>query len=266
MPGAYQNIGVASTFSPRFHAVLSEADRYASRLGSPLSVIHASAEHAEGIAKFFEALEKLGRAGNTGIIWSEAATPADAILSACARNGIDLLLAGALERQGDHRNFVGGVARELLERATCDLLLLPRPEEQGASCRRVAVDVDLKKPSVEFLNRACELATRLGATEMIFLGVVTPFDQARVPAGEGPLDEARLAGIVDGASGFSGDVDYRLLRSTTGFSLCDFLQDFGADLFVAGLRSVDGARRIPTRLDWLRQVIPTNVLLAGIEG
>ncbi len=265
MPGAYQNIGVASTFSPRFHAVLAEADRYARQFASPLNVIHAAAEHADGIAKFFEALEKLGRAGDTGILWSVGDTPTEAILSACERNEIDLLLAGALERQGDHRNFVGGVARELLERAPCDLLLLPKPEETAAPCRRVVVDVDLKKPSVAFLNRACEFATRLGAAEIVFIGVVTPFDEARAASGDAPLDDARLAGIVDGASGFEGEVDCRLLRSTTGFSVCDFLQDIGADLFIAALRRREGSRHIPTRLDWLRQVIPTNVLLVGIE-
>jgi nucleotide-binding universal stress UspA family protein len=262
MPGAYRHIGVASTFSPRFQAVLAEADRYARSFESPLSVIHAAAEHSEAIERFFIALEKLDRAGETGLLWSVADTPADAILSACARNGIDLLLAGALEREGKLRNFVGGVARELLQRATCDLLLLPRPLEEAVACRRVVVEVDLKKPSVAFLNHACDLATRLRAEEMVFIGVVTPFD--RLP-GE-MSNEDRLAGILDQASGFEGDVDYRILRSTTGFSACDFLQSAEAGLFIAGAQRAGGAQRLPTRLDWLMQVIPTNVLLVGIDS
>ena len=265
MSGAYRHIGVASTFSPRFHAVLSEADRYARSFESPLSVIHAAAEHADGIARFFEALEKLQRAGDTGVLWSVAGTPAGAILDACARNGIDLLIAGALEREGEHRNFVGGVARDLLKRIPCDLLLIPKPAEDAASRGRIVVEVDLKRPSVAFLNRACDLATRLGAAEMVFIGIVTPFDEARAAAGD-HLDEAGLAAIIDQASGFDGEVDYQLLRSTTGFAMCDFLQQNEADLFIAGSRRKDGARHLPTRLDWLLQVIPTNVLLVGIDA
>ena len=80
------------------------------------------------------------------------------------------------------------------------------------------------------------------------------------------LDEDGLAAIIDQASGFEGEVDYRVLRSTTGFAVCDFLQENGADLFIAGSRRKDGARRLPTRLDWLLQVIPTNVLLIGIDA
>ncbi|MGH8046158.1 MAG: universal stress protein [Chthoniobacterales bacterium] len=214
--------------------------------------------------RFFEALEKLERFGDTGVIWSVADTPTDAILSACARNDIDLLLAGALERENDHRNFVGGVARELLQRAPCDLLLLPKPRETPEPHGRVVVEVDMKKPCVKFLNRTCDIATRLGAKEMVFIGIVTPFDEAR--SEDGPLDEARLAGIVDQAAGFEGEVDFRLLRSTTGFAVCDFLQQNEAGIFIAGSRRKDGARRLPTRLDWLLQVIPTNVLLLGIDA
>jgi nucleotide-binding universal stress UspA family protein len=127
------------------------------------------------------------------------------------------------------------------------------------------VEVDLKRPSIEFLNRTCELATRLGAMEMVFIGIVTPFDMARAVEGD-HFDEEGLAAIVDQASGFQGDVDFRLLRSTTGFAVCDFLQENGADLFIAGSRRKEGARHLPTRLDWLLQVIPTNVLLVGIDA
>jgi nucleotide-binding universal stress UspA family protein len=263
VPGAYRHIGVASTFSPRFHAVLAEADNFARRFASPLSVIHAAPEQEEAAARFRAALTKLEREAETGILWSVADSPTDAILNACSANSIDLLLAGALERESDHRNFVGGVARELLQRAPCDLLLLPKPIEEPSSFTRVVVEVDLKKPSVEFLNRACRVASQLGAAEIVFIGVVTPFDEAR--SDTGPLDEARLAGIVDQASGFEGVVDFHLLRSTTGFAICDFLQGSDAKLFVAGSRRKDGARRLPTRLDWLLQVVPANVLLLGID-
>jgi len=265
MQGVYKNIGVALTFSPRLSAVLAEADRVARSFGGPLSVIHASAESEEAASRFREAFERLRAGSDFPIHWSVADTPIEAILGACAKEGMDLLIAGALEREAEHRYFLGGVARELLRRAPCDLLLFPKPEEAQRRWRRIVVEVDLKRPSVSFLNRVCLLATRLGVEEIVFIGVVTPFDEAIARNSEQRFDEAALAAIVDQAEGFEREVECRLLHSTTGFAVCDFVQNSGADLFVAGTARSGGVRSLPSHMDWLLQVIPTNVLLLGIE-
>lgn len=263
MDGLYRRIGVASTFSPRFLAVLAEADRMARRFETPLSVIHAAEENPERAGRFHEAFAHLNRVEDTEILWSPGETPGDGILAGCARGGVELLVAGALEREGDHRNFMGGVARELLRRVDCDLLLVPQPEEIGTPCDRVVVAVDMTYPSIELLNRACRIASRLGAKEMAFIGVVTPFDEARASAiGEFQApDEERLMSIVDRAGGFEGAVDCRLLRSTTGFAVCDFVQESGTGLLIGAASRTGGLRFHPSHLDWLLQVIPTNVLV-----
>lgn len=263
MDGLYRRLGVASTFSPRFLPVLAEASRAARRGGAEFCVIHAAGETPQGAQEFRRAFASIGRPADTPILWSAAETPADGILSACASGDIDLLVAGAMEREVEHRNFVGGVARELLQRAGCDLLLVPQPREEEVPCRRVAVAVDLNEPSVGLLNRACRIATAFGAEEMVFLGVVTPFDEARASAigeFEAP-DEDRLMSIVDCAEGFEGEVDCQLLRSTTGFAICDFVQQSEVDLLIGAASRGDGLRFHPTHLDWLLQVIPSNVLV-----
>jgi len=272
MPVTYRQIGVASTFSPRFLAVLAEADRIARNLDAPLSIVHAGAKDETNSPLFRGALDRLQREAPTPVIWapmSASQSPADAIVEACAAHGIDLLLAGALERETELRNFTGGVARELLQRAPCDLLLVPKPEDAGAPCDVVAIEVDINQPPASaLLTRACEIATRLHAKDLVFIGVVTPFREAKAATGRIFLNtpEERLTAIVDKASGFDGRVDCRLIESNTGFSVCDFVQDTGVDLLVVPAQIKDGPRRLPAHMDWLLQVIPTDVLLLGVSG
>lgn len=272
MPVPYRHIGVASTFSPRFLAVLAEADRIARAFGLPLSIVHAATAGESDSPRFTEALVRLGRREPTPVIWipvTDALSPADAILEACAAHKIDLLLAGALERETDLRNFTGGVARELLQRTPCDILLSPKPEEADSGCEIVAIEVDINQPpATALLTRACEIATRLGAKDLVFIGVVTPFREAKAATGRIFLQtpEERLAAIVDKASGFEGRVDCRLIESNTGFSVCDFVQDAGVNLLIVPAQFKDGPRRLPAHMDWLLQVIPTDVLLLGISG
>lgn len=266
MAGIYRRIGVASTFSPRFLAVLAEADRVARRFVGSLSVIHAAGETSEAAARFADAMKLLQREADTPVVWCPGATPVDGILAGCKQAGVELLLAGALEREGDHRNFLGGVARELLRRADCDLLLFPKPEEVETPWKRVVVAVDMKNPSIDMLNRACAIATSMNAEEMIFIGVVTPFDEAIASnRGGEKLNEARLMAIVDQACGFDGMVDTLLMRSTTGFSVCEFVNDSQTSLLIAGAARDQGLRFLPSHVDWLLQVIPTNVLLLAVK-
>lgn len=265
MPEKYRHIAVASTFSPRFLAVLAEADRMARLLSARMSIIHADEKEDDRVIRFDEAMQQLGRNENTPILWGRAETPAEAILEACSKYDVDLLLAGALERESEHRNFLGGVARELLQRCRCDLLLFPRPEELAHAPETIHVQVDLKNLSIPALNRACALASRLGAKRMLFFTVITPFDEAiassdsvRLPSSEGEFAE-----LLDDVDGFDGDADTAIVRSNTGFAACDFVENSGAELLIVPWKSECDGRVLPSHMDWLLQVIPTNVWMMG---
>jgi nucleotide-binding universal stress UspA family protein len=260
----YQHLAVASTFSPRFRAVLAEAARLATWLESPLSVIHADARSEDAEKRFREALAELRQPDDTLLLWAEAPTeqPTDAILDACQRGCVDLLIAGALERENDHRFFLGGVARGLLQRTPCDLFLITNPEELETPVERVIVEVDLKNPDLKALHKACGIAQKLRAKHLLFIGVQTPFDEAT--SGMHPewiKDERQLVELLDPLDGFDGEADARLVRSTTGFGVCDFVQNENANLLIVVTGQDQGCRTLPQHMDWLLQVIPTNLLL-----
>src|SRR4029453_7062405 len=120
----YQHVGVASTFSPTFTAVLAEAKRFASHCGADLEIVHAAAFDIEKEKRFLEALGQRAE-----IRWVEGETAASPIIAAVENFVYDLLIAGTPHREMDDKPFAGDVAPELLRNAPCDLLLVPRPLE-----------------------------------------------------------------------------------------------------------------------------------------
>jgi hypothetical protein len=89
---------VASTFSPRFVQVLSEAKRMRDRFSSDLQLIYVGERDEETAAKFSETLAQLSLPGESTIFY-EQGDPAGAILRRLVDSKIDMVVAGALEKE-----------------------------------------------------------------------------------------------------------------------------------------------------------------------
>src|SRR4029077_14127133 len=97
-PSPYRSVAVASTCSPRFEQVLAEAKRIRDRFGSELSLVYVGEKSEETTAKIAAALEGISLPKNFPIHY-EQGVPATAILRAIERHDIDLIVAGALEKE-----------------------------------------------------------------------------------------------------------------------------------------------------------------------
>src|SRR6478609_677524 len=150
-------------------AVLAEAARISRSLSAPLCLIHADEFTQEKEDRFRAALRDLQLESGAAIRF-EPGEPAEAILKVQREENIDLLVAGAMETESVHRNFTGDVARELLKRAPCDLLLFTEPNEIPKPPEGIIVVVpDLSAPSRRVLRSALDLAQRGGGHQIITL-------------------------------------------------------------------------------------------------
>lgn len=257
----YRRIGVATTFSPRFLAVLAEAARISRLFDSPLHLIHAAEETPEKLSRFKAALQVLDLPSGSPIHF-ESGEASEAILRVQSENQIDLLIAGALEHESLHRNFTGDVARKLLVQAPCDLLLFVAPEERAVQPAQIFVAIpDFGPFSRETFLRSTEFAEKIGAQEVTLLHVQSTFAEAKEKAlgNELPaVEDALTEWIGDRQTGVS--LDSRSVRGNTGFTACEFIQSSEANLLV--LPSHVGHPNLPVFapvLDWIIQVIPTNL-------
>ena len=245
-------------------AVLAEAASVSRSLSAPLCLIHADEFSQEKEERFRQALRDLQIDGATSIRF-EPGEPAEAILKVQREENIDLLVAGAMETQTVHRNFTGDVARELLQRVPCDLLLYTEPKENPSPPKGMLVVVpDLSDRSRQVLHSALNLAELSGGHQITILHVQTTFAEAKEKAlgvNNGLLSaEETLEFWVQEEARPNLELDYHLLRGNTGFTACEFIQSSGTDLVVmpSQMPSSDQPVFAPA-LNWIIQVIPGNL-------
>ena len=245
-------------------AVLAEAGLVSRALSAPLCLIHADAFAQEKEERFRAALREL-RLDEQAEIRFEPGQPAEAILKVQDEARIDLLVAGALETESVHRNFTGDVARELLRRAHCDLLLYTEPREDPKPPEGILVAVpDFSELSRQVFRSALILAERSRARRVTILHVQTTFAEAKEKAlgvsnGTLPAEET-LESWLREEERPALELDYHLLRGNTGFTACEFIQSSGADLVVMPSQMPSSSQPVfAPALDWIIQVIPANL-------
>jgi nucleotide-binding universal stress UspA family protein len=262
----YRRIGVATTFSPRFLAVLAEAGRTGRALSAPLCLIHADEFDPEKEARFREALQRLDLDTQSEIHF-EPGEPAASILRAQLEERIDLLVAGALETESVHRNFAGHVARELLRQAPCDLVLYTEPKVEASIPTSIYVAIpDFSELSQHVFHRAVNLAERRGSKSVTVVHVQTTFAEAKQKAAGGTAgsksSEESIEDLLGERRTSAIELDYHLLKGNTGFTACEYIQSSGADLLVMPSHMhVSGQPVFAPSLDWIMQVIPTNLFV-----
>lgn len=251
----YRRAAVASNFSPTFTAVLAEADRFAAHCGSELEVIHVAGHDEEKEKRFHDAL---GRRAE--IRWLESETPGPAIVDAANEFAYDLLIAGALHREDGERPFTSGVARELLRRTPCDLLLLPRPVEDEQPLRHVVFALEPGRDISQFVHRGVEV---LKPQRVTIVTPVTPFAAAIAATKGEKFQSAEMWLDLLAAELAEQKVEVETLpvTSNTGYNLCDVIEGLGADLLVIKAGRDLKTSTLPIHMDWLYQVIPTRLLV-----
>jgi len=271
-PSTYKKIAVASTFSPRFEHVLSEAKRIGDRFGSDLSLIYVGERSDETDRKFVEILDRLQLPPDSPVHYGKG-DPADGILHAIADNNVDLIVAGALEKEAVLHPFLGNVARRLLREAGCSVLLFTHPELKPKPLKRIVFVANYSDHAHGAFKQALKLA-EVEASECLYaIRVYTTFDEVRastfVDNGDGKPrprtfeeEDAALEKFVLAAGETNVPIDARCIRGNTGFAASDFIKSVEADLLVVPVhKSETSAERLPNHLAWIADVIPCNLWL-----
>src|SRR3954452_12194451 len=156
MPDAYKSIAVASTFSPRFLHVLSEANRIRGRFGSELSLIYVGERDEQTAAKFSDVLTQLGMPADSVVHYAKG-DPASGILQTVQDKKIDMIVAGALEKEVVLHPFLGNVARRLVREACCSVMLFTHPKKNPKPLRRIVFIGDCSVDGLRALKVTLQL-------------------------------------------------------------------------------------------------------------
>lgn len=268
-PSPYKTIAVASTFSPRFKQVLAEAKRIRERFSADLHLIYVGERDEEIAKKFSDALAQVELPLDLKIHY-EKGNPAEAILRALARENIDVIIAGALEKEVVLHPFLGNVARHLVREAPCSVMLFTTPAAKPKPLRRIVFIADYSDTRLEALKRTLLFATAESCERLYVIRIITTFDQARAsirgtsrrrakPSMEDEEEEA-LEKFVLSAGATDVPIEARCIRGNTGLVASDFIQSIKADLLVVPLQKNTGeTHHLPSNIAWVTDVIPCNL-------
>jgi nucleotide-binding universal stress UspA family protein len=268
-PSPYKTIAVATTFSPRFKQVLAEAKRIRERFGADLHLIYAGDRDEEIAKKFSNALTELHLPADSTIHY-EGGEPAEAILRVLAREKIDLIVAGALEKEVVLHPFLGNVARGLVRQAPCSVMLFIKPAVKPKPLRRIVFVANDSDDALPALKRTLPLAVAESCERLHVIRIITTFDQARASIGEnvgrgensGSEDdeEEALEEFVLSAGATEVPIEVRCVRGNTGLVAADFVQSVKADLLVVPLgKKGEAGRPLRSNIAWITDVIPCNL-------
>lgn len=266
-PSPYRSIGVAAAFSPRFHQVLAEASRIRQRFGASLSAIFVGKHDPATERKFNEAFKQLALPSDCPVHY-EQGDPATAILRAAGKHAIELLIAGALEKEVIVRPFLGGVARRLAREGSCSVMLFTHPELEPKPMRHVVFIADYSEQGQRALRQTLHLAEREGCERLHVIRIHTSFDKARARRrSKAPESDARTLGeeetalqeFILAAGETEVPIEPRCIRGNTGFAASDFVQSVEADLLVVPLEQSQPNQPLPPQIAWVTDVIPCNL-------
>jgi len=266
---AYKTIAVATTFSPRFKRVLAEAKRIRDRFAAKLHLIHVGNPNQETPKKFSEVLAELGLPADSPIHYEEG-DPAEAILAALKREKVDILIAGALEKEIVLHQFLGNVARRLVREANCSVMLFTHPHKNPKPLRRIVFIADHSKKELDALKATLLLAEAESCERLYVVEINTAFDEARASIADNAKhapapkeknhEEDALDELVLSAGATEVPIETRSIRGATGLAASDFVRSVEADLLVVPLQKSRGtAQQLPNNIAWVSDVIPCNL-------
>lgn len=271
----YKRVGLAVAFSPRLKSLLGEVAYHFPHLGENLSLLHVGKADDMKRNHLTELLLFHGLSpDHIGVEWLEG-DPKDELHDSIDRLGLDLLIAGALEKENPIRYYLGSVAHNLVRNASSSLLLLTTPDEAGTPFNRLVVVVDYTESSLIALGRALRLAARERSSVVYVLRVVSDYGNAMVMAngtpGERPADytlrtlreeKEMLRDLVDAAGASLVPVEQVCIEGTTGLVAAEFAREQKADLLVmpsSSHRSHFLERLFPSDMEWVLREIPCNL-------
>lgn len=273
----FSRICLAIAFSPRFDALLSEAIWLCNTFNSHLTVLHVGEHKDANMEAIEQALSVKGFEKSRYKIICEAGSPSKIILSVCKSEKIDLLVAGALQKENILQYYLGTVGRTILRKARCSVLLLTKPSVEGMSLPNIVTLAEDSPFVEEAIAVSCTLAQAAKAQwihvvrELKMLGLtLAAFDQST----EAEYDLQRqqmlqeeidkVEAILNRVPHSDVKVNVKVISGKSGFELARFAEKKNADLLVVGApnrRIYFFDRFFQHDLEYLFADLPCNLLI-----
>ncbi len=273
----FKKLGLALTFSPTGLALLRETKRLKGLFNSELVLFHVGPKDNESEVKLGKMIDDSGLAKqSTEIIWVQG-NPANEILKVTKSANVDLLIAGALEKEPVLKYYLGSMARKIMREASSSVLILKSHSEVAVGFKKFCVSTDYSQDSESIIRLSYQFALMENANEFIIVrDIYTP----------GLSSAAMESGITSNADNvisiFQKEEEEKLimfvrelnlkgilvivkcLYGREGWAERDFVQNNNIDIFAVNgktKRSYFFDRLFPNELEFSIKHLPSNLLI-----
>lgn len=277
----FNNIAIGIGISPSIKANIIEALRLCSLLGDKLFLIHVEDSQSQSRAAVEQVLEELQTEevftnAPYQVVYEQGDVSAS-IIKVCEDYKVDLLLAGALPREGLLRYYMGSVARQLVRKCSFSILLLTKPEEYPKRYSKIVVTGNQHPKTSDTIQKTLEIADALSARKLSIVDEVLPDKNTKRAADDQELErcnrwrdiiekrEAHRLHLTLSKIGLPQlELETKVVFGKPGYSIGHFTQSSKADLLV--LNSPDTKLGFMDRvfthdLEYILSELPSDLLI-----
>lgn len=264
---------VAAAFSPRLHAVMNEAHRLLKLLGTWPIIVHVGDESPSIRSRLEEEIDRTEFKHHPPICLVRSGNPADVLVEAAKEYRADLIVAGALKREGVFKYYLGSVARSLARHAPCSVLLFTEPHVKPEPFERIHCAVEYDEEARLAIKVAAELAFLGNAKDLYFthsFKIPDGQDKKRMPDDTQAIKDIyhsadeQLKKYLQDFEFWGKNYHYRSLYEKNRAVTLSFAREINANLLIVpGPRSRLGLwdRLFPHDLELALQDLPCSILI-----
>lgn len=272
----YQKIALAIAFSPRMEALIAETKKLVDIFNSELILIHVGVQAPELEEKLAEILVVSGMdAAKTKVLWKEG-KPAKSILRTCEEEKVDLLVMGALKKEGFLTYYIGSVARKVIRKATCSVLTLIDPKVETTKFSKVVINGTQLDETPYVIQKGIEFSHAQGANVVHILNEIRLYGLQMATAGEGSEEDVSttrrklvqeeihyVQQILNGLDQSGMKINIKVTAGKWAVELAKFAESIEADVLIMGDRRVHSFldRLFPHDLEEILMELPCNLLI-----
>lgn len=271
----FKKIALAIAFSPRIEALIAEAKRLSEIFDAELILIHVGDKDEAQEVRLQETLQKLGIQNGAQVFW-ESGKPANKIIQVCEEQGVDLLVAGALKKEGILQYYIGSIARKIIRKSTCSVLMLIEPLEKPTPFDKVVINGTQQEQTPRVIARGLDWCKMDQARQVFIVNEIKMYGMQMATAGEGGESEiantrrklvaeevAYVENILKGLDKGNLKVHIKITCGKWAVELARFATDVKADLLIVGDEGKLGLldRLFPHDLEEILGDLPCNLLI-----
>lgn len=159
---------IAVTFSPRIKAVLNESFHLVNYFGAKPLILHIGEDNPTTRQKIEAAIQDSDFSGHAPEYLIYPGQTVEAVIAIAKKMKSDLIIAGALIKEGLFKSSISKVARQLANNAPCSVVLLLEPQENPKPIVKVHCVVEYGRAAQLAVEVAITLAAAAGTRDLVF--------------------------------------------------------------------------------------------------